>query len=404
MATMRCPRCAHEQPEAAECRACGVVVAKARAAVERRAAKPPAASATPRPSEPPRAAQPRALSASTRQMVLRELAEMLDRGVPLPTALAALEPAMRRGEARRALAMLREAQADGRPLSEALAEAGADPVETALVRAAEATGRLGPTLRGLAGRLRREHEQLSGLRVALLQPFGLALAATVLLPVPLAVQRGLASYLGVAALGAGSVVVAAAALLFGLPAMLRRPGLRARWLAIGAALPGFGRVVRLRRMALFFGALGPGLEAGLLLDEALTLAAEATTEPGTQRTTAAIVETLRREGGLARAMGRLPGIDEETLARLAGGEASGGLADVAVERAETFAERHDVALRRTLSVVRMVAAGIVTLLVAAAITAQAAKIMGDPMSMMPDADRSALERELERAMPHRPSR
>lgn len=326
---------------------------------------------------------------------------MLDRGVALPAALAALQPALRRGEPAQALTGLIAAVDRGATLSRGLADVGADPLEVAMVEAAETTGHLGPALRSLAEGLRREQEILGKLRGALMQPVLLAASAAVLLPAPTAVQNGIPSYLATAGLGLFLVAVVAVALLVGVPTILRHPRARGPVLRIFGAIPGFAQLVRLRRMSLLFGTLGPALEAGLPLDRALALAGDATLEAETIAACDRIRAEVRTRGGLAGAAATLPGIDQESLARLAGGEASGALAEVAQERAATFATRHHAAMQRTATVVRMVGAGIVTLAVAAAITMQLGKVVSDPMSMLPESERHELERELERALPSR---
>lgn len=421
---MRCPRCGVDQAEAAECIACGVIVAKARARhaepkVEARtapaaadtaanaAAHPTAANAAARTTAAvastvaratttPRSA---ALGRSTRHVLMRELGEMVSQGVPLGQALSSLEGAFRRGERARAVRRLAASIQAGGSLADALDAAGFDLVEVALVRAAERSGSLGAALARLAARLEVEQAVAAEIRDGLLQPLGMLLSAALLLPAPLAIERGFAAWFGAAAIGVVAVLGGVATLAIGLPRLWRIPRWRGRILALADPLPGIGGLVRRRRYALLFGVLAPALEAGVPLDEALLLGADAVAEPRVADAIAGLAVRVRTVGGLAEGARALPGIDEETLGRLATGELGGGLAAVANERAATFTRRHADALRIGAKTLRTVLSALVMIAVSAAIATQLGKMIGDPMSMMPSSERSLLEQELNRAMP-----
>ncbi len=407
---MQCPRCGQSQPPADECNSCGVIIAKAlRATAAPRAGAHASAAgqATSAPKQPRAGtagstlASPRPLTARVRLLLLRELGVMMTRGVDLREALEALKPALRRGAASRGLASLRASIDRGATLSAALGEAGADPVEVALIEASEQSGHVGAALGRLAARLQIEIDTISGLRRAMIQPMLLALSAAVLLPAPLAVQESIPAFLRVAALGVAAVIAIAIAVGWGLPRLLRRPAWRGALLALAVWVPGLAQLVRLRRMALLFGAFGPALDAGLPLDLALELAGRATAEPRVERAIAAVRDQVRHHGGLAAAFMLIPGIDEASLARLASGEISGALAEVTLERADTFAHQLSAATASAATVLRIIAGGIVTIIVAVGVMTQMSKAISDPFSMMPAAQRSELERELERAMPHK---
>ena len=340
-----------------------------------------------------------ALSRSTRHILLRELGEMISQGVPLSQALASLEGAFRRGERARATRAIGAALLAGGSLADALQSAGFDPVEVALVHAAERSGSLGAALSRLASRLEVEQSVAAEIRDGLLQPMGMLLSAAVLLPAPLAIEHGFGAWFAAAAAGVLGVVAVVAALALGLPRLWTRPALRGRILGLAEVVPGLSALVRRRRFALLFGVLAPALEAGVPLDEALLLAADAVAEPRVADAIAGLAARVRTVGGLAEGARSLPGIDEETLGRLATGELGGGLAAVATERAATFTRRHAEALRGSAKALRTLLSALVMIAVSAAIAAQFGKMLGDPMSMMPAAERGDLERELNRAMP-----
>lgn len=423
---MRCPRCGVEQPDAAECVSCGVIVAKVLARQSSAAATsaPPAAAAgrvtqpapTTKPGiaaipgvaampglaatpDPPRPRKRAPLARATRHILLRELGEMVSQGVPLTQALASLEGAFRRGERARVTRDLAAALGRGGSLADAIDHAGFDRVEVALVRAAERSGALGPALARLAARLEVEQEVAAEIRDGLRQPVGMVLSAAVLLPAPIAIEHGFGAWFVAAATGVVVVVALGLAVVFGLPVLWQRPGLRGRLLALAEYLPGISTLVRRRRYALLFGVLAPALEAGVPLDEALLLGADAVAEPLVTDAIAGLAARVRSVGGLAEGARTLPGIDEETLGRLATGELGGGLAAVATERAATFTRRHAEALRVGARTLRTLLSALVMIAVSAAVATQLGKMVGDPMSMMPSSERRALEQELQRAMP-----
>ncbi len=445
---MRCPRCNYEQPDAAECAACGVIVQKALAAAARGggASGAPASVARRQPSGngdqpapaaaevsaavPPPPPGPSAAAAAvqkasdavhrlrgamvdmratgsgvatlspvSRAQLLRELGEMTSQGVPLPRAVSALAGAMRRGERAKALTALAASLQRGDSLAAALQMAGFDPLEVALVRSAELSGSVGPALVALARRLQHAIEIGQQIRAGLGQPLMLALSGAALLPAPRAIADGFGAWAAAAAIGVIAVFVVAGVLLFGAPWLMRAPAARARLLAIGAALPIVGGWISHRRYSLLFGALAPALQAGIALDDALTIAGEAVGEPTTALTARAVGAEVRRQGGLAEAARKLPGVDEETLGRLATAELTGDLAGVCQERATTFAQRHIASMAAAARALRFGVATAVTVAIAISIVGQLGKMIGDPMAMLPAGERGSLERELQRAMP-----
>ncbi len=445
---MRCPRCGHEQPDAPECVACGVIVQKALAAAARGAGppsvgvptarRPPAGIAAPPATaqheagapltSPPPGPSPAAaavtaasdavhrlrgavgdlratrkgavtLSPSSRAQLLRELGEMTSQGVPLPRAVAALAGAMRKGERAKALSALSASLERGDALAEALQVAGFDPLEVALVRSAEQSGAVGPAMVALARRLQQTIEIGQQIRAGLGQPLMLALSGAALLPAPRAIADGFGAWAAAAAIGVIAVLALAGVVLFGAPWLMRAPAARARLLAIGAALPVVAGWLSHRRFSLLFGALAPAIQAGIPLDDALTLAGDAIGEPSTALTARAVGAEVRRQGGLAEAARKLPGIDEETLGRLATAELTGDLAGVCQERASTFAVRHVASMAAAARALRFAVATAVTVSIAISIVGQMSKMIGDPMAMLPAGERGSLERELQRAMP-----
>ena len=308
---MRCPKCDFEQPDRRECMRCGVIFAKVTSAR-------PSAASSPAPSDPqkkrssnaetavaPRAptptlpaeptaapsqvaqiaqiarrvsAQPRRRRTRRRALILRELAIMTSAGTALDEALETLAQALRGGDGR-ALRAAAKLLREGQPLSAALSRgAGLEAVEVALLVTAERTGRLPELLGQLADRAEALEEVRAKVLTSLAWPIMTLVMAALMMPIPALVKSGVGAYVAQSAAWLSGLAAAGLFLTVGVPTILRIPAIRDLVLLLVDPLPGIGRFTRTRRMSLLFGALGPALDCGLPLEEALDLAAGATGE------------------------------------------------------------------------------------------------------------------------------
>lgn len=326
---------------------------------------------------------------------------MLDRGIPIAEVLASVNDVLRRGALANALRPMADVVARGGSLADAMAAHPAvfDATELALVQTAEATGRLGD----LFGRLQRRLEVLDEVRgkivMSMVYPGLVLLLSCVTLPVATLFTDGAMAYFISAATNL-ALAVAAGVLCFGvLPALLRHPRVQPAVLRVAAWIPGPSRLIRRRRLALFFSALAAALECGVDLRYALTLACRA---PGELAMVAAGERMIARlDGGasLSEVAPEVPGLDRQVAALLASGEKTGDLAQAAALQAAEQGDKYRAGVQVAGIVFRMAASLLITILVGLSIIGHFQKVLADPMAMMPAEQRLELQKELDRAQP-----
>lgn len=340
------------------------------------------------------------LPTASRELLLRELARMAGHGVPLDEALHTLAQSRRQRE-RDALGAIGKALRDGAPLSRAFGAAspGFDPIEIALIEAAEATGALPAMLTRLADGLALHEEVRRDIRRGVAWPLFVAASAVVLLPFPTLITHGVGAFLTEAAGYLFGLVLPAVLVVVGGPRLLARPDVRDRLIPLAERVPGVRRWVRSRRYSLFFDVLAASLGCGLPLPGALRLSGRATDEHATQKAVERVIVGIDRGEGLARAVRRLPGIDDTSLTRLATGEKTGDLAAAAATQAALFRDVWTDTTRRGAMIARGLLSTLITLAVALALFSQMQRVYTNPLSMLPESERKALERDLGRSLP-----
>lgn len=296
LAAVICPRCQTEQPDAPECRRCGVIVAKALA----RQAQAPRLNPEPPPREQPAArpeqaptepaASPRAprvrMSLAQRRNICHALAQLFRAGISPTAALNTVASNAPRG-LRPALEGARQAILGGASLTAALQGIPSllGPVEGGLLFASEQVGAQDRALAEIASGFDDRIALRRRLVVSLIYPSLIFLVA--ILVAPLIETVGELGILGLASGGLGTtyvgkvvprVLILAGAVL-GLVlltrVLARNAGLR-RWLW-AAPWPGtlYVRAVRGRYARM----LGRAIEAGLGLPQATALAVRAADDP-----------------------------------------------------------------------------------------------------------------------------
>jgi general secretion pathway protein F len=266
------------------------------------------------------------LGAAAEAALFGDLAVLLKAGLVLDQALD-LAAATTEGAANRRLAAAwRDQVRSGQALSEALVQGaiGVDPITLALVRAGEATGKLGEALGRLAELARERQAAADKLRAALTYPAmvlaasGLTVGFLLIVVVPafapmfeggaampaslarLLWLRGLLVDQGPFLLGG----LAAAALV--LQRLARRPALRQRWHGWLLALPWLGPLLAAAEIGRFARALGGLLEAGVPLAGALPLAQATLRNQVLAAAIGQAGEAVRAGGNLSDALARAP--------------------------------------------------------------------------------------------------
>jgi type II secretory pathway component PulF len=279
----------------------------------------------------------------TRAEIFRELASLVEAGVPLETGLRQLGPRLPSAW-RKAAASWAGHLAQGHPLSFALATVppGLDPADQALLEAAELSGRTGPCLHELAHAAEAADRRRSKLSTALIYPVLLFHGAAVIPAFLTYTQSGA----GAAALQVACILVPGYLLAGGLAALIglrHRPGPPHPLLALLDSVPLLGRGLRLAATARFCAILAGLLDSGIRTESALERAASASGDARIRHRVSPLAPRVRDEGALPAALLAETGcFDETTLTILQGGETTGELPSAlrrAADRAEFTANQ-----------------------------------------------------------------
>jgi general secretion pathway protein F len=316
--------------------------------------------------------------------VTRQLAVLVRAGVPVAEALEAATEASDDPRLLGALTRVRAAVREGRPLADALGDAGGifPPLYRELVRAAEAAGSLGTVLGRLATHLERAAALRGRLRATLAYPVVMSVAVlavlvfllTWVLPQMAQLFEQTGAPLPLAArllLGAGAVaestwwlwLLALGAAIVGVRTWSATPAGRARidcWLL---TLPGIGRLVGAASLARVAHTLSTVLAGGVRLEVALDLAGAAAGNARVATALAGAREAVRQGQQLAPAL-RASGVMPPSLVRLvATGERSGDLAGALAHAADDL----DAQVERDVAAATAVAEPVLVLVMGAVV-------------------------------------
>lgn len=279
-------------------------------------------------------------------LATRQLATLVEAGMPLDRALDFASAAAERPATRAALARAKERLKGGAALSDALAADGGlfPPVYVAMVRAGEAGGAVGTVMARLADFLERADAARQTLRTALLYPAILLAAAiaimvmmvTVVLPQfdDLFADAGQRLPLGARIVVAGADVVrsygwaVAALLVAGLVALVRaleRPAFRLKWDAALLRPPVLGALVRKAEAARFCRTLAALLANGVSHLTALGIVQNVLGNRALRAQLADLTAGLKEGQGLAEPLARLGLLPPLALQLVRLGEETGKL-------------------------------------------------------------------------------
>ncbi|MBI5543634.1 MAG: type II secretion system F family protein [Deltaproteobacteria bacterium] len=218
----------------------------------------------------------------------------------------------------------------GLPLSQTLEGLGiVDGPSAGLLRAKESHGGLPSGLVTIADRLadrRRARQRLLGL---LLYPYGLLVAAALIVPAPRLFSCTPSAYFSAMRPALVAILSVPALLLGVLPRIDPGGRLRRGALRLGSNVPFVGSAVRNGALAAYADVLGAAIKAGLPVREALPLAAQAaSSDPAFDRAAAVTVEQLDGGATLAAALGATGAFPASFLSQVGSGEATGKLDEV----------------------------------------------------------------------------
>ena len=313
------------------------------------------------------------LPAELRVVFYRELAVLLDAGLPLVAALEILIQSPEFGRGTVLLAGVRDRVREGAGLAAALATAGARPAphERAIVEVGEKAGNLAEVLEKLAAFLEEQHRLRERIVSALIYPtiifvFAVCVAVVMLgFVIPSAAQllvreaRVELPWLTRAMITVGRALVwgvplvlaaAVGGVLAGRRAAARETAVRQRMDRLWFRLPLIGRgyalVVNLR----WARTLAMLLRGGVPLLEALPLAGRATGSAWVTAQMEKETEAVRHGSSLADAVRRVPVLAASLPAWIQAGEASGALERLLDTAADSYQHRWNRFATRALSV------------------------------------------------------
>jgi general secretion pathway protein F len=286
------------------------------------------------------------MPASARLLMTRQLATLVEAGLPLAEALQVVSAQTAHAASRRILIALRERVLEGERLSAAMAAfpASFPPVYRAMVAAGESSGALGQVLDRLATHLEKSAALSRKVMTALIYPGALAVTAmAVICVLMVAIVPRLAAQFDTMSITLPLLTRAVIALseflqagwLFLLIALvlavvvvrllLRRPAIRARLDRTSLSLPLLGGFLRKLEAARFARTLSVLLAAGTVLPDALRAARKATANTHIGAALDAVtaeVETGRTLSSSLESARFLPAL---TLHMIAAGERSAAL-------------------------------------------------------------------------------
>lgn len=305
----------------------------------------------------------------------RELASLLHAGLPLDRALQIMLEVATDPRLRGLIGRIGEGVREGDSLSEAI-EAQRDvfsPFYVSMVRAAEASGELGPGLARLGEYLERARSLRDKALSALIYPALLVAVAGISLAVILAFVvpkiTVLFADLGAAMPLSTRIVIGSADLVRGywwlLPLLVlaatayanrvrSQPAARLRWDRRMLRLPLAGALMLRLETARFTRSLGTLLANGLPLLRALAIARETLTNRYLAQAVAEAGEMLKEGGGFADTLMSRDVFPRLALQMIKVGEETGRLEPMLLEVAEVYDREATTAIQRMLSVLEPV--------------------------------------------------
>lgn len=302
--------------------------------------------------------QPR-ISPAELALVTRQLATLVESGLPLDECLQAVAEQTRKARTKGLLLQVRSRVVEGHALAYAMGEFPQvfSSMYRAMIRAGEAAGFLGAVLEQLADYSEQRQYTQQKLKMAMIYPFillGVALAVVVALMVfvvpelvgifahtkselPLLTRALIASSDFIRNYGYWMALLVVA-FVAGINQLLRNERRRRRWHQLLLAVPGISGILTTIDTARFASTLSILMASGVPLLESLHIAGEVLNNRILRESTMEVAERVQEGSSLHRALkqsGRFPPM---MVHMVASGEASGQL-EVMLERSATNQER-----------------------------------------------------------------
>ncbi|OQA26495.1 MAG: Type II secretion system protein F [Verrucomicrobia bacterium ADurb.Bin345] len=326
-----------------------------------------------------------AMGIEMRALLYREMAALVQAGLPLAAAMQVLIDSPELGEARRHLAGVRDRVRDGSALAQALSDCapGVAAFETAVIEAGEKAGTLDVVLERLAGFMEEQERVRDRIVTALVYPT-IVVAATIVIGVltlgilvpriggmleaaaiPLPALTRAVMTTARALPWAGGALLAA---VLGLAAVAHRRNDLKQWIRLKAAMlvrrvpviaAARAALIRLR----FARTLAMLVRGGVGMVEAVTLAGRATGHEEIVVASLRASAAVKHGSSLADAIRSAPVLGESLPGWIQAGEASGRLPDLLDNAANRYQQQWERGVTRALSVTEPVLILLVSALV-----------------------------------------
>ncbi len=306
-----------------------------------------------------------------RAAMYRELAALLQAGLPFAPAIGILIDSPEWAGARTALAGIRDRVRDGATPADAIAAAGASRLEIALLQAGQRAGALADSMRRIAEMLEEEARIRDRIRSAMIYPLivcvlALGIAVGVLgfllpsfarmfedarVPLPTITRAVLAAGRWARATGPLAAVGAVVATVALRRRLARSASARVAWERFLARVPGVGGAREALVGLRFARVLSLLLRGGIPLIESLPMAAAASGSAAAEEGMAREVEGVRHGGTLRDAIRRIEPLRSLLAGWIEAGEQSGdvpAMLDLAAARCEEVWNRR---LARALALI-----------------------------------------------------
>jgi general secretion pathway protein F len=292
-------------------------------------------------------------------LLTRQLATLVQSGLPLSDCLQAAAEQTRRPRVKAMLLQVRSRVSEGHTLAYALAEFPLvfSEMYRAMVAAGEHAGFLGPVLEQLADYAERRQHSSQKIKMAMIYPFillGVAVAVIVSLMVfvvPELVGIFTQSNRELPLLTSALIVtsdffrayslwlaIAIAAALVALRRLLREPRRRRRWHAMLLRLPGIAGLLIAMDTARFASTLSILMASGVPLLEALRIAGQVLESLVLREESQQVALQVQEGSSLSKALSRAGHFPPMMVHMVASGESSGSL-EAMLERAAANQER-----------------------------------------------------------------
>ena len=305
--------------------------------------------------------------AARRARLYEELASLLNAGIGMRSAVASLETQAPRGT-EQLVAAWQSSVVAGAPLWEAMERRhdAFGPLEIALVRIGERSGRLVDTLRGLAARLEAEHRSRLAAVGAVAYPVTVVHVALFLPTIPLVgIPHGFGAYLATVAIGLMVIWGVPAALVALYSARRLEPTFSRRICRIPIA----GAAIHDAAVQRFAWTLGLLHDSGETSDVALEEAATAADCGWFRARLDGAVRHTRDGNSLAESVRWLEAVPADVCDMIANGERSGSLAESMKRAGELYDDRAARSAKAAAAALGAVTFGIAVLIVLIAIVA-----------------------------------